>query len=165
MWLGHCTPLCFQSEVMLVVLLFLYIPISISSLVYLLFCKDWHLLYNFYVYVWAQSNVTLMNLGLNHLTITIKTNVQSVEQCHLGCRIFISNVIHLRLSLRTTGWGIKGLQSMKTSFLGGCHCIVLKDHSYTGSSRLMRISLLRISLLRFFKTITKNLPNAIFMHY
>ena len=35
----------------------------------------------------------------------------------------------------------------------------------TGSSRLMRISLLRISLLRFFKTITKNLPNAIFMHY
>ena len=35
----------------------------------------------------------------------------------------------------------------------------------TGSSRLMRISLLRIWLLRFFKAITKNLPNAIFMYY
>ena len=35
----------------------------------------------------------------------------------------------------------------------------------TGSSCLMWISLLRIVLLRFFKTITKNLPNAIFMHY
>ena len=35
----------------------------------------------------------------------------------------------------------------------------------TGSSRLMRISLLRIWLLRFFKAITKNLSNAIFMYY
>ena len=40
-----------------------------------------------------------------------------------------------------------------------------EEHANTGSSRLMRISLLRISLLRFFKTITKNFPNAIFMHY
>ena len=32
----------------------------------------------------------------------------------------------------------------------------------TGSSRLMRISLLRISLLRFFKTFPKNLPYANF---
>ena len=31
----------------------------------------------------------------------------------------------------------------------------------TGSSRLMKISLMRILLLRFFKTITKNLPNAL----
>ena len=35
----------------------------------------------------------------------------------------------------------------------------------SGSSCLMRISLVRILLLRFFKTITKNLPNAVFMYY
>ena len=35
------------------------------------------------------------------------------------------------------------------------------SHTYTGSSRLMRISLLRISLLRFFKTFHIYLANAI----
>ena len=43
--------------------------------------------------------------------------------------------------------------------------LFLAKITVTGSSRLMPISLLRVSLLRFFKTITKNFPNAIVMHY
>ena len=42
--------------------------------------------------------------------------------------------------------------------------IVTTVHS-TGSSRLMHISLLRISLLRFFKTFHENLPYAIIGYF